>query len=66
MRNALEHYDITDTGPPGDEKLYVIDDNATTEQVDKVMSSIKKRLEDNPDKKHLIIFMMAGHGMIEN
>ena len=63
MRECLERYNITDTGPIEDKNLYVIDDNATAAKMKKVMSSIRRRLRAEPNKNFLIVYVFAGHGM---
>ena len=60
FRTALDQYHITDAGP-GD--IYRIEDNPSSEHKDAILLSIKKRLRDNPTKKFLIVFVLAGHGM---
>ena len=66
LYGALERYGITDTGPVGDEQLYILNDDATSKKKSHIVSNIRNRLKNNPEKKYLIIFMMAGHGMIES
>ena len=64
IRNAFERYNIVDTGPPDEKDLYVFNDNATSAKITKVISNIKRRLLENPDKNFLIFLILAGHGMI--
>ena len=49
MRSVLERYDIKDTGPAGDENLYMLNDNATSSRINlTVMKNIKIRIMNNP------------------
>ena len=57
-------YGIEDTGPIGDENLYVLNDEASARKMLKVMKSIRSRIMSNPEKNYLVIYMLAGHGMI--
>ena len=61
MRDAMKNYGVTDTGP---DDLYVIDDDPNWTQVENVLINIRARLRDNPEKKHLIVLIATGHGMI--
>ena len=64
MREALERYGIKDTGPIEDENLYVINDNATFKKTSSIMKNIRQRIANNPDKNYLVVYVLAGHGMI--
>ena len=64
MREALKRYGITDTGPIGDENLYVLNDNATAAKIRKVMQNIRHRIASDPEKNYLVVYVLAGHGMI--
>ena len=66
MRIVLERYGITDTGPIDDKNLYVLNDNATAAKIRKVLKSIKHRISSNPEKNFLVIYVLAGHGMIDS
>ena len=61
FKDAMEHYDCTN---PDD--IYEIKDATNLLDVIKVMVEIKKRLKDNPDTNHLIMYVAAGHGMNES
>ena len=63
MRKCLERYSITDTGPVDDKNMYIINDNATSAKMRKVMTNIRKRLLAEPHKNFLIVYVFAGHGM---
>ena len=59
LRVALEAYGIVDRGP---DNMYVMDD-PNMKRVRAVKRSLMMMLKDNPDKKVLIVFILAGHGM---
>ena len=60
MKQVLERYSITDTGP---NDLYIMNEENTMQKVVKVIVHIKKRFKKHPDKKFLIVYVLAGHGM---
>ena len=64
MRTVLEMYDIKDKGPIDNKNLYVLNENATLKKIIEVMTSIRMRMKENPDKNFLVIYVLAGHGMI--
>ena len=63
FKGAMEQYGITKATNPGN--IYELKDPKNME-VMKTMAEIKKRLKANPDKKHLILYVAAGHGMNVN
>ena len=64
MREVLEEFGVTDTGPIEDKNMYIIKDNATIKKTNAVIKSLKVRLKANPKKNFLVIYVLAGHGMI--
>ena len=66
MRNSLEQYGITDTGPVENKNLYILNENATQTKVLEVMNNIKTRIEAEPNKKFLVVYVISGHGMSAN
>ena len=56
----MKKYKVTDTGV---DNLYTMEDNPTEKQVSQVLTDIRKRLRENPDKNFLVISCWAGHGM---
>ena len=64
MKEVLIQFGMTDTGPPEDKNMYILDNNATQAKMNKVIGNIKRRLKANEDKNYLIIYVFAGHGMI--
>ena len=66
MRVQLEQYGIKDTGPVDDKNLYVLNDNATAAKIRDVMKNIRHRISSNPEKNFLVVYVLAGHGMIDS
>ena len=66
MREALKPFGVTDTGPVDDKNLYILEESATQEKILNVARSIRKRIKDAPEKKFLVVYVLAGHGMINN
>ena len=63
MRLAIERYGITDTGPVEDKNLYILNDDATKVKVSRVMANIRERVDSEPDKNFLIVYVIAGYAM---
>ena len=57
FKGAMERYGITN---PAD--IYELEDPKFMQTL-KTMKKIRERLKDNPEKKHLILYVAAGHGM---
>ena len=64
MRAVLEPFGVTDTGPIEDKNMYILNNNATAKKVNKMMGNIKRRMKNNPKRNYLVIYVLAGHGMI--
>ena len=58
FKGAMGQYGITN---PDD--VYELEDPESYGQVNKTLFKIKQRLKKNPETKHLIIYVAAGHGM---
>ena len=56
--SAMERYQLNDP-----ENIYNLDSDPTLSQTNKTMRTIMRRLQKNPDKGHLINFLLASHGM---
>ena len=63
MRKALEPYGLKDTGPIEDQNMYVVNDNATFKKVSGIMTNIQRRMNANPEKRYLVVYVIACHGM---
>ena len=60
IRLSGKKYGITDAGP-GD--MYIMEDAPTRNQYQQAIRHIVRRLQDNPEKGHLILSCFAGHGI---
>ena len=60
LRSLLERYDVSDTGA---NDLYLLDNDPTSDQVQKVADNIKQRLSESPRENFLIVYIIAGQGM---
>ena len=60
MKTALEEYGISDTGA---ENIYTMTEDPTSQKVKQAMRSLKNRLNDNKDKKFLIVYVIVGQGL---
>jgi len=43
--------------------MYELDSSTTKTIKDKMVNSLNSRIRKNPDKKILVVFAIAGHGM---
>ena len=66
IKEVLDRYDIRDTGPVDDKNLYVLNDSATSAKIIQVMKNIRQRIGSNPEKNFLVVYVLAGHGMIDS
>ena len=60
MKKVLEKYGVNDYGP-NDE--YLMNDVNYVMTV-RFVVNIKRRIRDCPEKKFLIVYVLAGHGML--
>ena len=56
----MERYNIKDMGP---DNLYKLDNDPDRKALWKARRSILDRLMTNPEKKFLIVYVLAGHGI---
>ena len=60
MRAAFESYQVTDSGQ---KNIYTLTEDPTSKKVKEAMRSLKNRLNDNQDKKFLVIYVIVGQGL---
>ena len=60
IRLSGKKYGITDAGP---DDMYIMEEAPTRNQYQQAIRHIVRRLQDNPEKGHLILSCFAGHGI---
>ena len=63
IRNVLKQFGFKDDGQLEE---YIFNDDATKRTLATAMMSIKKKMMNNPVKKYLVIYVIAGYGCIED
>ena len=63
MREGFRRYGVLDSGACD---IYTMNDGATKSNKDQVIKSINQRLEKNPNKKFMVVYLLDGHGMQDN
>ena len=43
--------------------MYILNDDATKVKVSRVMANIRERVDSEPDKNFLIVYVIAGYAM---
>ena len=62
LEGAMEQYLIMDYGP---DNMYKMINDPSYKMVDATRRSIMKYLKNNPEKKVLVVYVFACHGVVE-
>ena len=60
IEEIFARYGVTDMGT---DKIYQLNDTPSWKRVERARKDIAGRIKRNPEKKFLVVFAIAGHGM---
>ena len=62
LKLQFERYGIEDFG--GESNLHLLNETGTTKTIQTSMQNICQMLQEKPEQNHLLIYVIAGHGMV--